>query len=59
MNAVDRFFGITEHDSTLAREIVGGLTTFATMSYIVFVQPSVLQACGMPFGSVLMATCLA
>ncbi len=37
---------------------MGGVTTFATMSYIVFVQPTVLAACGMPFGSVLVATCL-
>lgn len=59
MNPLDRFFGITQQNSTISREVLGGLTTFATMSYIVFVQPSVLQACGMDFGSVLMATCLA
>jgi len=56
--AIDRFFGIHEAGSTVRREIVGGLTTFATMSYIVFVQPTVLSAAGMPFGSVLVATCL-
>ena len=33
--------------STVRREIAGGLTTFATMSYIVFVQPAVLSAAGM------------
>jgi adenine/guanine/hypoxanthine permease len=38
--------------------VTGGLTTYATMCYIVFVQPAVLQAAGMPFGSVLLATCL-
>ncbi|MBN2310652.1 MAG: NCS2 family permease, partial [Candidatus Hydrogenedentes bacterium] len=58
MEGVKRFFGVEEAGSTVSREVVGGLTTFATMSYIVFVQPTVLAACGMPFGSVLLATCL-
>ncbi|MCC6486972.1 MAG: NCS2 family permease [Candidatus Hydrogenedentes bacterium] len=57
-NALERYFGVQEAGSTLRREVVGGLTTFATMSYIVFVQPTVLSAAGMPFGSVLLATCL-
>lgn len=59
MTVFDRFFGITAAGSTFRREVVGGLTTFATMSYIVFVQPAILSAAGMPFGSVLLATCLA
>ncbi len=42
----------------MRREVVGGLTTFATMSYIVFVQPTVLAMAGMDFGAVLTATCL-
>ena len=58
MEALDRFFGIRAAGSSVRREIIGGVTTFATMSYIVFVQPTVLAACGMPFGSVLVATCL-
>ncbi len=58
MEELDRFFGIQESGSSVRREVVGGITTFATMSYIVFVQPTVLAACGMPFGSVLVATCL-
>lgn len=57
--SLDRYFGIGASGSTVRREIVGGLTTFATMSYIVFVQPAILSAAGMPFGSVLIATCLA
>ena len=58
MNWLDRFFGIRESGSTVRREAVGGLTTFATMSYIIFVQPTVLAIAGMDFGSVLVATCL-
>lgn len=56
--SIDRFFGISEAGSSVRTEVVGGITTFATMSYIVFVQPTVLVACGMPFGSALLATCL-
>lgn len=55
---LDRFFKISESASTLRREIIGGFTTFATMSYIVFVQPTILTMAGMDFGSVLLATCL-
>jgi adenine/guanine/hypoxanthine permease len=58
MQAVKNFFRIEENQSTLSREVIGGLTTFATMSYIIFVQPTVLSMTGMEFGSVLLATCL-
>lgn len=59
MRALDSYFDISRNGSTIRREVLGGLTTFATMSYIIFVQPTVLSAAGMPFGSVLLATCLA
>jgi AGZA family xanthine/uracil permease-like MFS transporter len=58
VNAIDRYFGIAESGSTVRREVIGGITTFATMSYIIFVQPTVLSMAGMDFGSVFMATCL-
>jgi len=58
MEPVRRYFGIGENGVTFQREIVGGITTFATMSYIVFVQPTVLATTGMSFGSVLLATCI-
>ena len=59
MDALDRHFGISASGSSIRQEIIGGVTTFATMSYIVFVQPTVLSAAGMPFGGVLLATCMA
>ncbi|HUR22101.1 MAG TPA: NCS2 family permease [Vicinamibacterales bacterium] len=40
-------------------EVLAGVTTFVTMAYIVFVQPTVLGAAGMDTGAVFMATCLA
>lgn len=39
-------------------EILAGFTTFLTMAYIVFVNPSILQEAGMPFKAVVAATCV-
>jgi adenine/guanine/hypoxanthine permease len=53
------FFDVRGRGSTVAGELRGGAVTFATMSYIVFVQPAVLsQHAGMDFGAVMVATCL-
>ncbi len=43
---------------SLKTEVVAGLTTFLTMVYIVFVNPSILQDAGMDQGAVFTATCL-
>jgi len=45
--------------TSLSTEFISGVTTFMTMSYIIFVQPTVLQAAGMDFGAVMVATCIA
>jgi AGZA family xanthine/uracil permease-like MFS transporter len=60
MRLVSRpLFDIRGRGSTVPRELRGGAVTFATMSYIVFVQPAVLaQHAGMDFGAVMVATCL-
>ncbi len=58
MGFLDRFFHITERNSTVRTEIIAGLTTFITMAYIIFVQPTILSAGGMDFGAVLAATCI-
>jgi len=56
---LERLFHLRERGTTVAAELRGGAVTFATMSYIVFVQPAVLsQAAGMDFGAVMAATCL-
>jgi AGZA family xanthine/uracil permease-like MFS transporter len=52
-------FEIRQRGSTVGREILGGLTTFMAMSYILFVQPAVLARAGMDSGGVFMATCIA
>src|SRR4051794_37286204 len=60
MNSLlDRRFGYTGRGSTLRIEAVGGLTTFLTMSYILFVNPAILSAAGLPFSAVAVATALA
>jgi len=53
------FFELDKRNTTVATEATAGATTFLTMSYIIFVQPAVLSAAGMDFGSVMMATCIA
>jgi len=56
---LERLFRLSDHGTTVRTEMLGGLTTFATMSYIVFVNPAVLSQAGMDFGAVMTATCLA
>ena len=56
---LERLFQVRARGSTVAREVVGGLTTFVTMSYVVFVHPAVLGMAGMDPGAVMAATCLA
>ena len=51
-------FGLSQHQTTVRREIVAGLTTFFTMSYIVAVNPAILKAAGMPVSASLTATIL-
>jgi AGZA family xanthine/uracil permease-like MFS transporter len=56
---LQRLFRLKENGTDIRTEIVAGVTTFMTLSYIIFVQPTVLSACGMDFGAVLAATCVA
>lgn len=55
---LERFFKLQAQGTTARTELVGGLTTFMTMSYIIFVQPAVLGAAGMDPGAVMTATCV-
>jgi AGZA family xanthine/uracil permease-like MFS transporter len=55
---LDRTFRLSESRTTVRTELLAGLTTFMTMSYIIFVQPAVLSTTGMDFGAVLTATCI-
>lgn len=55
---LERLFHLKDSGTTVRTEVIGGTTTFLTMAYIIFVQPTVLSACGMDFGSVMVATCV-
>jgi len=56
---MDKFFGITASGSSIRTEILAGFTTFFTMAYIIFVNPSILASTGMNWGGVFVATILA
>jgi AGZA family xanthine/uracil permease-like MFS transporter len=56
---LQRLFKLQENRTDLKTETIAGITTFMTLSYIIFVQPTVLSSCGMDFGAVLVATCVA
>jgi AGZA family xanthine/uracil permease-like MFS transporter len=55
---LERYFKLSEHGTNVRTEMVAGLTTFLTMAYIIFVNPSILGDAGMPKGAVFVATCL-
>ena len=55
---LEQFFELSRHQTNARREIVAGLTTFFTMSYIVAVNPAILKNAGMPVGASLTATIL-
>lgn len=61
MALLDRLFSLRERGTTVSREVIAGLVTFSTLSYILFVQPAILShpASGMDAGGVLFATCVA
>jgi len=56
---LQRLFKLQENQTSVRAELRGGVVTFLTMSYIIFVQPGVLSQAGMDFGAVMVATCLA
>ena len=55
----ERLFKLSEHGTSVRTEMVAGLTTFLTMSYIIFVNPDILSTTGMDRDAVFVATCLA
>src|SRR3977135_3579807 len=55
---LNNFFKLKENGTSPRTEMLAGLTTFATMAYIIFVQPVVLNAAGLDAGAVFTSTCL-
>lgn len=56
MNSVAKYFRFDELGTNFRTEIIAGLTTFVSMAYILFVNPTVLGAAGMDKGAVFTAT---
>ncbi len=55
---IARYFKLAENHTTVKQEMLGGLTTFVTMAYIIVVNPQILAQAGMPPEGVLFATCI-
>ncbi len=53
-----RVFDPESRGSSIRTEIVAGVTTFMTMSYIIFVNPAILSAAGVPFAGAATATAI-
>ncbi len=58
MDFLERCFKLKENNTNVRTEVFAGLTTFMTMAYILIVNPSLLSAAGMDYGSVLTATAI-
>jgi AGZA family xanthine/uracil permease-like MFS transporter len=55
---LERYFKLAENQTTIRQEMLGGLTTFMTMAYVIVVNPQILAQAGMPPEGVLFATCI-
>ena len=55
---LERIFHLKENQTTVRTELLGGLTTFMAMAYVVVVNPRILGEAGMPVEGVLFATCV-
>ncbi|AEF94610.1 Xanthine/uracil/vitamin C permease [Desulfotomaculum nigrificans CO-1-SRB] len=56
---LEQLFKLKENKTNVRTEIIAGLTTFMTMAYILFLNPSILSATGMDKNAVFFATCVA
>jgi AGZA family xanthine/uracil permease-like MFS transporter len=58
-NFLEHFFKLKEKGTNLKTEFIAGLTTFAAMSYVLVVNPSILGAGGMPIEGLITVTAIA
>jgi AGZA family xanthine/uracil permease-like MFS transporter len=57
MKTLETYFEFARLRTSWRQEAIAGLTTFLTMAYIIFVNPSILAEAGMPAAAVTAATC--
>ncbi|WP_227546018.1 NCS2 family permease [Marinobacter fonticola] len=58
VDLLERIFKLKHHGSTVKIELLAGLTTFITMAYVIFVNPSIMSQAGLDYGAAFVATCL-
>lgn len=58
-SSLERFFHLRERKTDVRTEVMAGVATFMTMAYVIFVNPSILEAAGVPKGPAITATALA
>lgn len=58
MQLLEKLFKLKENKTTVLTEVIGGVTTFFAMAYIIFVNPNYLSAAGMDYTAVMLATCI-
>mgnify|MGYP001245127237 FL=1 len=58
-SVLENFFSVSEHQTSIQKEILAGVTTFITMAYIIFVNPQMMAQAGMDYGAIFVGTCLA
>ena len=56
---LERFFKLSAHGTTVRTEIIAGLTIFATMAYVLAVNPLILSNTGMPLAPLITVTAIA
>ena len=55
---LEKFFRLKDNNTNLKTELLAGFTTFMTMAYIIFVNPSLLKNAGIPLEPTMVSTCL-
>ena len=56
---LEKIFNLKTNNTSLKKEILAGITTFVTMSYIIFVNPQMMAESGMDYGASFVGTCIA
>lgn len=56
LTTISRYFKFAQANTTLGREVMAGVTTFVTMSYIIVVNPAILKTAGIPVEASMVAT---
>ena len=55
---LQKIFGFDPTTMAIRKEVIGGITTFLSMAYILAVNPSILSATGMDGGAIFTTTCI-